>query len=60
MSNMRHLKKKKKQKARLCVQKKYGGAGGQSSDKSVPAYRALVQGRGGEEGSNLSGSDEAG
>lgn len=40
--------------------KKFSGAGGQSSDKSVPASWVLVQGRGGEEGSNLSGSDEAG
>lgn len=55
---MWHLKTKRK--ASLRVQKKNTVVGGQSSDKSVPSYRALVRGKGGEEGSSLSESEEAG
>lgn len=58
LNEMWHLKTKRK--ASMCVQKKNTVVGGQSSDKSVPSYRALVRGKGGEEGSSLSESEEAG
>lgn len=49
-----------KAEGELVCSKKNTAVGGQSSDKRVPSYRALVRGKGGEEGSSLSESEEAG